>query len=140
MLLACCFFFLMIRRPPRSTQQSTLFPYTTLFRSLLRQPDRHPDDGDLRPEHDRLDRRRRLRLGDQRRHLPDHRPVRRRLLGRHAGGRGMSTVAERAARPRGEELGWSRRLARSPVGRLGRKLPFWLLILVIFVYAVFPFY
>src|SRR2546429_6490845 len=29
----CCFFFLMIRRPPRST----LFPYTTLFRSLLPQ-------------------------------------------------------------------------------------------------------
>src|ERR1039457_2585415 len=28
------FFFLMIRRPPRST----LFPYTTLFRSLLRGP------------------------------------------------------------------------------------------------------
>src|SRR2546429_7074955 len=27
-----CFFFLMIRRPPRST----LFPYTTLFRSTLR--------------------------------------------------------------------------------------------------------
>src|SRR5258708_27615264 len=27
-----CFFFLMIRRPPRST----LFPYTTLFRSLVR--------------------------------------------------------------------------------------------------------
>src|SRR2546430_4033160 len=30
---SCCFFFfLMIRRPPRST----LFPYTTLFRSMLR--------------------------------------------------------------------------------------------------------
>src|SRR6187399_3653472 len=28
-----CLFFLMIRRPPRSTQQRTLFPYTTLFRS-----------------------------------------------------------------------------------------------------------
>src|SRR5215208_8020436 len=28
-LLVCLFFFLMIRRPPRST----LFPYTTLFRS-----------------------------------------------------------------------------------------------------------
>src|SRR6186997_3533818 len=28
------FFFLMIRRPPRSTQQPTLFPYTTLFRSM----------------------------------------------------------------------------------------------------------
>src|SRR2546429_9859863 len=31
-LLFLLFFFLMIRRPPRST----LFPYTTLFRSLLR--------------------------------------------------------------------------------------------------------
>src|SRR5213592_1679272 len=28
------FFFFMTRRPPRSTQRSTLFPYTTLFRSL----------------------------------------------------------------------------------------------------------
>src|SRR3546814_2227347 len=35
------FFFLMIRRPPRSTRTDTLFPYTTLFRSLdrsLRRP------------------------------------------------------------------------------------------------------
>ena len=31
----CCFFFLMIRRPPRST----LFPYTTLFRSVERDAD-----------------------------------------------------------------------------------------------------
>src|SRR5260370_26259913 len=31
MILFLLFFFLMIRRPPRST----LFPYTTLFRSLL---------------------------------------------------------------------------------------------------------
>src|SRR3546814_11571972 len=32
----CCFFvfFLMIRRPPISTRTDTLFPYTTLFRSL----------------------------------------------------------------------------------------------------------
>src|SRR5258707_4858768 len=30
-LIHCFFFFLMIRRPPRST----LFPYTTLFRSLF---------------------------------------------------------------------------------------------------------
>src|SRR3546814_7196732 len=28
------FFFLMILRPPRSTRTDTLFPYTTLFRSL----------------------------------------------------------------------------------------------------------
>src|SRR3546814_2391245 len=33
------FFFLMIRRPPRSTRTDTLFPYTTLFRSLARRPD-----------------------------------------------------------------------------------------------------
>src|SRR3546814_10491390 len=31
----CFFFFLMIRRPPRSTRTDTLFPYTTLFRSVL---------------------------------------------------------------------------------------------------------
>src|SRR3546814_10423313 len=28
------YFFLMIRRPPRSTRTDTLFPYTTLFRSV----------------------------------------------------------------------------------------------------------
>src|SRR5215203_6963375 len=33
MIFSFCFFFLMIRRPPRST----LFPYTTLFRSIGRQ-------------------------------------------------------------------------------------------------------
>src|SRR3546814_19264943 len=30
----CLFFFLMLRRPPRSTRTDSLFPYTTLFRSL----------------------------------------------------------------------------------------------------------
>src|SRR3546814_1429976 len=40
----------MIRRPPRSTLTDTLFPDTTLFRSIHRrrpseQDDRHPDDG-----------------------------------------------------------------------------------------------
>src|SRR3546814_3757532 len=34
LLLAYYVFFLMIRRPPRSTRTDTLFPYTTLFRSL----------------------------------------------------------------------------------------------------------
>src|SRR5438132_13026372 len=33
-LLFFCFFFLIIRRPPRST----LFPYTTLFRSMASKP------------------------------------------------------------------------------------------------------
>src|SRR5881227_4377824 len=39
------FFFLMIRRPPRSTQQSTLFPYTTLFRSCGRAHEPRADCG-----------------------------------------------------------------------------------------------
>src|SRR5213075_3402904 len=43
------FFFLMIRRPPRSTQQGTLFPYTTLFRSGL-DPRRSGRDGPCRRE------------------------------------------------------------------------------------------
>src|SRR3546814_13090766 len=30
-------FFLMIRRPPRATRTDTLFPYTTLFRSVMRE-------------------------------------------------------------------------------------------------------
>src|SRR3546814_9178468 len=34
MLFFIVFFFLMIRRPPRSTRTDTLFPYTTLFRSI----------------------------------------------------------------------------------------------------------
>src|SRR2546430_5427149 len=47
------FFFLMIRRPPRST----LFPYTTLFRSNPAGVRRHPDapgqEGDKRREQQR---------------------------------------------------------------------------------------
>src|SRR3546814_17825831 len=34
-ILVFFFIFLMIRRPPRSTRTDTLFPYTTLFRSLF---------------------------------------------------------------------------------------------------------
>src|SRR3546814_16454129 len=37
-ILFNCFFFLMIRRPPRSTRTDTLFPYTTLFRSVAEEP------------------------------------------------------------------------------------------------------
>src|SRR6476659_10257513 len=50
------FFFLMIRRPPRST----LFPYTTLFRS---RPVRRPRNGDRAPVRSRPSRRRRARRG-----------------------------------------------------------------------------
>src|SRR5881628_4077182 len=40
-------FFRMIRRPPRSTRQSTLFPYTTLFRSRVRSWKSTPTRGGL---------------------------------------------------------------------------------------------
>src|SRR3546814_12845008 len=52
-LFSCSFFFLMIRRPPRSTRTDTLFPYTTLFRSVDRgRRPRWPDRA--RPDHLRV--------------------------------------------------------------------------------------
>src|SRR3546814_20276007 len=39
----------MIRRPPRSTRTDTLFPYTTLFRSLEERPTAPEEDH--RPQH-----------------------------------------------------------------------------------------
>src|SRR3546814_20435223 len=58
-LMYCClillyiFFFLMIRRPPRSTLTDTLFPYTTLFRSLVRRDGRKSEAWDTDPLGDR---------------------------------------------------------------------------------------
>src|SRR3546814_4878490 len=52
----------MIRRPPRSTRTDTLFPYTTLFRSIRsdlacrRRPGGRGERGDERPLSDRLPR------------------------------------------------------------------------------------
>ena len=51
----------------------------------------------------------------------------------------MSTAAE-AARARARPASRGVWLRRSPVGRFVKKVPFWLLIAVIFVYALFPFY
>jgi trehalose/maltose transport system permease protein len=51
----------------------------------------------------------------------------------------MSTAAE-AARAPVREVSRSIRLRRSPAGRILMRLPFWLLVAVIFVYALFPFY
>src|SRR3546814_14389705 len=55
----CDFFFLMIRRPPRSTRTDTLFPYTTLFRSMVRAVDGAtvPATGEIEDPHDLLPRR-----------------------------------------------------------------------------------
>src|SRR3546814_6785316 len=58
-MLLCCFFFLSIRRPPRSTRTDTLFPYTTLFRSLRRLPVRAGADPQAAPAAGRADRSRR---------------------------------------------------------------------------------
>lgn len=51
----------------------------------------------------------------------------------------MSTVAE-TTRTHARPVSRGRWLKRSPVGRLLTKVPFWLLIAAIFVYALFPFY
>src|SRR6187397_3260936 len=51
-LLFLFVFFLMIRRPPRSTRCTTLFPYTTLFRSPAR-PGDVPHPGRRPPSHRR---------------------------------------------------------------------------------------
>jgi trehalose/maltose transport system permease protein len=50
----------------------------------------------------------------------------------------VSSVAEATRRP--ESATRTRALRRSPAGRFLAKLPFWLLIAAIFVYALFPFY
>jgi trehalose/maltose transport system permease protein len=51
----------------------------------------------------------------------------------------MSTVAE-ATRTHDRPVSRGRWLRRSPFGRFVGKLPFWLLIAAIFIYALFPFY
>jgi trehalose/maltose transport system permease protein len=53
----------------------------------------------------------------------------------------MSTAAEtEAARAPARPVSRSRAFRRSPVGRALVKIPFWILIAAIFVYALFPFY
>jgi trehalose/maltose transport system permease protein len=51
----------------------------------------------------------------------------------------MSTAAE-ATRTAARPISRRRALRKSPAGRFLTKLPFWLLITAIFVYALFPFY
>jgi trehalose/maltose transport system permease protein len=53
----------------------------------------------------------------------------------------MSTAAEtEAARAPARPVSRSRAFRRTPVGRVLVKVPFWILILAIFIYALFPFY
>ena len=53
----------------------------------------------------------------------------------------MSTAAETTqARPAVRPASRSVRLRKSPAGRILTRLPFWILVAIIFVYALFPFY
>src|SRR3546814_12325281 len=63
-------FFLMVRRPPRSTRTDTLFPYTTLFRSVggdkgWSAEDARPDDDSNNQSHDIRRRQQRARTGQR---------------------------------------------------------------------------
>src|SRR3546814_3210082 len=53
-VISILFLFLMIRRPPRSTRPDTLFPYTTLFRSLCYRPSGKARDTFAVPEDSRM--------------------------------------------------------------------------------------
>src|SRR3546814_19117108 len=90
-IVAICFlvfFFLMIRRPPRSTRTDTLFPYTTLFRSVdhgqraQRRPDGTEGRGIRQPRQDLPPprRRHRARARRSRQRADDARGARRRHL------------------------------------------------------------
>src|SRR3546814_4126698 len=78
------FFFLMIRRPPRSTRTDTLFPYTTLFRSIVRQQQAAVVQGS------RQGGRRRVRRGA----IEGQRPVEGRDAGLHVRGGGLDRSEE----------------------------------------------
>ncbi len=52
----------------------------------------------------------------------------------------MSVAAERATRARARPTTRRRRLHRSPLRRITRRLPLYLLVALIFIYALFPFY
>src|SRR3546814_12020404 len=95
-LFCVVFFFLMIRRPPRSTRTDTLFPYTTLFRSVEPAGDAS-GSGSRRP------------VGPS---APHHRRRRRRRGSRHAG---RQQAARRPEGRGGEGSG----LRRSPQGHAG---------------------
>src|SRR3546814_2117363 len=87
------FFFLMIRRPPRSTRTDTLFPYTTLFRSLWNNGSTYRNDGvdiardaDGRPavrfRHRRMDALQHRGAGGRALDRDDRRPIRTGQIGR----------------------------------------------------------
>src|SRR3546814_1056065 len=88
--LSCCCCCLMIRRPPRSKRTDTLFPYTTLFLSLLFTQTQQPARG----------LRRAIFAGAQ----PRHSDGRQSLPGKAAGGDGIRRQAIHPVRRTGSGL------------------------------------
>src|SRR3546814_12422643 len=76
MILLFSIFFLMQRRPPRSTRTDTLFPYTTLFRSIAQWQTADRADVVLELRGHRALDRPVSAVVDARRHLVEHRPFR----------------------------------------------------------------
>src|SRR3546814_5583398 len=83
------FFFLMFQRPPRTTRTDTLFPYTTLFRSV------HEAQGEDGDEHEHLDQAEHLVLLEPGRPREDED----RLDVEHDEHQGEDVVADLALRP-----------------------------------------
>jgi trehalose/maltose transport system permease protein len=52
----------------------------------------------------------------------------------------VAVVAERKAKERARPASWRRTLRRSPTWRFVRRIPFYLLVALIFIYALFPFF
>src|SRR3546814_1248368 len=97
----------MIRRPPRSTRTDTLFPYTTLFRSIGKERAEHPRVGGRSALDHRDGQARRNTVGDQ-------------LVGDGGGGREAHIDDERAAmagEPRPVLVGQILALARDEADR-----------------------
>src|SRR3546814_6557460 len=96
----------MIRRPPRSTRTDTLFPYTTLFRSLLFQAARREG---------------RVRGGAALQRSPVHSPPPRAVRGQLPALLPPRPAADRRARPgdRPSEKARVRRLAAAGLPRAG---------------------
>src|SRR3546814_10435069 len=102
LVISLLFFFLMIRRPPRSTRTDTLFPYTTLFRSV--------DDGEFHP----------VAIFDLSLRQPGLAQEALKRLRRRAAARAFEFLADRGGRL-GQPLGDQREAARGrPDGELAR--------------------
>src|SRR4029079_12712430 len=99
---------------------------------------RHAVDGDLRAEHDRRRRLRRLRRRDQHGALPRHRRVPPQLTDVPTRAHAVSTASETAGRVV-PPVSRSRVFWRSPLGKSFKRVPFYLLVVIVFVYALFPF-